>query len=158
MAVSASQVSSAASAGEPVVSIKDVTHRYGKTVALDGISLDIPSGIMVGIVGPDGVGKSTLMALIAGSKKMQQGKVTVLDGDIADVRHRRAVCPQIAYMPQGLGKNLYLELSVYDNVDFMAQTLRAIRRGASDPQLKNCSMPPDLARFPIVPPASSRAE
>ena len=66
-------------------SIKNVTHRYGKVVALDGISLEIPSGIMVGIVGPDGVGKSTLMALMAGSKKLQQGQVTVLDGDIADV-------------------------------------------------------------------------
>ena len=107
--------------GGPVVSIKDVTHRYGKVVALDDISLDIPSGLMVGIIGPDGVGKSTLLALIAGSKKMQQGKVTVLGGDIADVRHRRAVGPRIAYMPQGLGKNLYLELSVHDNVDFMAR-------------------------------------
>src|SRR3954451_23141445 len=107
--------------GAPVVSIRDVTHRYGDVVALDGISLDIPPGIMVGIVGPDGVGKSTVMALIAGSKKMQQGKVTVLGGDMSEVRHRRAVCPRIAYMPQGLGKNLYLELSVHDNVDFMAQ-------------------------------------
>ena len=106
---------------KPVVSVKDVTHRYGKALALDGISLDVPSGLMVGIIGPDGVGKSTLMALIAGSKKMQQGSVTALGGDIRDVRHRHAVCPQIAYMPQGLGKNLYLELSVYDNVDFMAQ-------------------------------------
>lgn len=104
-----------------VVSIKDVTHHYGATLALDGISLEIPRGIMVGIVGPDGVGKSTLMALIAGSKKMQQGKITVLDGDIADIRHRRIVCPRIAYMPQGLGKNLYFELSVQDNVDFMAR-------------------------------------
>src|SRR5258708_15628004 len=51
-----------------VVSIKDVTHRYGRVVALDGISLDIPSGVMVGIVGPDGVGKSTLMALVADRK------------------------------------------------------------------------------------------
>ncbi|NRD44380.1 ribosome-associated ATPase/putative transporter RbbA [Corallococcus exiguus] len=104
-----------------MVSIQDVTHRYGKTVALDGISLDVPSGIRVGIVGPDGVGKSTLMALVAGAKKMQQGRVMVLDGDIADARHRRDVGPRIAYMPQGLGKNLYLELSVYDNVDFMAR-------------------------------------
>ena len=104
-----------------VVSIKDVTHRYGSVVALDGISLDIPSGVMVGIVGPDGVGKSTLMALVAGSKRIQRGKVTVLDGDIGDARHRRAVGPRIAYMPQGLGKNLYLELSVHDNVDFMAR-------------------------------------
>jgi ribosome-dependent ATPase len=105
----------------PVVSIKNVTHRYKKVVALDGISLEIPAGIMVGIVGPDGVGKSTLMALCAGSKKMQEGTITVLDGDIADARHRRAVGPRVAYMPQGLGKNLYLELSVYDNVDFMAR-------------------------------------
>ena len=110
-----------ASGDKPVASIRDVTHSYGKAVALDHISLDIPSGIMVGIIGPDGVGKSTLMALIAGSKKLQQGEVDVLGGDMRQVRHRRNVCPQIAYMPQGLGKNLYLELSVYDNVDFMAQ-------------------------------------
>jgi ribosome-dependent ATPase len=107
--------------GKPVVTIKDVTHHYGKTIALDGICLDIPPGLMVGVVGPDGVGKSTLLALVAGSKKMQRGRIDVLGGDIADVRHRRDVCPRIAYMPQGLGKNLYLELSVYDNVDFMAQ-------------------------------------
>jgi ribosome-dependent ATPase len=112
---------SGGSTGQPVVSIRDVTHRYGSVVALDGISLDIPGGIMVGIVGPDGVGKSTLMALIAGSKKLQEGELIVLDGDIGEVRHRRSVGPRIAYMPQGLGKNLYLELSVYDNVDFMAQ-------------------------------------
>ncbi len=121
MVSSVSHVVSAASAGKPVVSIKGVTHRYGKVAALNNISLDIPRGIMVGIVGPDGVGKSTLMALVAGSKKLQQGNITVLDGNIDDVNHRRTVCPQIAYMPQGLGKNLYFELSVYDNVDFMAQ-------------------------------------
>jgi ribosome-dependent ATPase len=108
-------------ARKPVVSIKKVSHRYGKAVGLDEISLDIPTGIMVGIIGPDGVGKSTLMALLAGSKKLQQGTMTVLGGDIGSLRHRRVVCPQIAYMPQGLGKNLYLELSVRDNVDFMAQ-------------------------------------
>jgi ribosome-dependent ATPase len=76
---------------------------------------------MVGIVGPDGVGKSTLMGLVAGAKKLQEGNITVLDGSIGDVRHRRSVGPRIAYLPQGLGKNLYLELSVYDNVDFMAR-------------------------------------
>ena len=138
------------SAGKPVVSIKDVTHRYGKVVALDGISLDIPSGIMVGIIGPDGVGKSTLMALIAGSKKIQQGKVTVLDGDMADVRHRNVVCPQIAYMPQGLGKNLYLELSVHDNVDFMARLfgLSAEERSTKVKELLNAT---GLGPFPERP-------
>ena len=105
----------------PVVAIEDVTHHYGKVVALDHISVEIPAGLMVGIIGPDGVGKSTLLGLVAGSKRVQGGKLTVLGGDIASARHRRAVCPRIAYMPQGLGKNLYLELSVHDNVDFMAQ-------------------------------------
>ena len=100
----------------PVVIVEDVSHRYGKVVALDHISLEVPSGLMVGVVGPDGVGKSTLLALIAGSKKMQRGKVTVLGGDIASRAHRREACPRIAYMPQGLGKNLYLDLSVRDNV------------------------------------------
>jgi ribosome-dependent ATPase len=105
----------------PVVSIDHVTHKYGDVVALDDICLEVPTGIMVGVIGPDGVGKSTLMALVAGSKKMQRGTVTVLGGDIADARHRIDVCPRIAYMPQGLGKNLYLELSVNENVDFMAR-------------------------------------
>src|SRR5205823_1082935 len=61
----------------------------------------------------DGVGKSTLMGIIAGAKKIQSGTVHVLGGDIAGARHRNAVCPRIAYMPQGLGKNLYFELSIY---------------------------------------------
>jgi ribosome-dependent ATPase len=113
--------SAAPVSGAPVVSIKEVTHRYGGTLALDGISLDVPSGRMVGIIGPDGVGKSTLMALIAGSKQIQQGKVIALNGDMASARHRRDACPRIAYMPQGLGKNLYFELSVQENVDFMAR-------------------------------------
>jgi ribosome-dependent ATPase len=78
----------------PVVSIKDVTHRYGSVVALDGISLDIPSGRMVGIIGPDGVGKSTLMALIAGSKKMQKGTMIVPGWG-----HRR--CPASARCARG---------------------------------------------------------
>src|SRR5215467_7919646 len=105
----------------PVAVVQGVTHRYGKTLALDGISLEVPSGLMVGVIGPDGVGKSTLLGLLAGSKKLQSGTMRVLEGDIADRKHRHDVCPRIAYMPQGLGKNLYFELSVHDNVDFMAQ-------------------------------------
>ena len=145
-----SRESPAAAVGAPVVSIKDVTHRYGATLALDGFSLDIPSGRMVGVIGPDGVGKSTLLALVAGSKKMQQGKVIVLGGDIADAAHRRDACPRIAYMPQGLGKNLYFELSVRENVDFMARLfgLSAAERPARIKQLLDAT---GLGPFPERP-------
>jgi ribosome-dependent ATPase len=135
---------------KPVASIRDVTHRYGKVLALDRISLDIPSGIMVGVIGPDGVGKSTLLALIAGSKKIQEGQVNALDGDMRQIRHRRAVCPRIAYMPQGLGKNLYLELSVHDNVDFMAQ-LFGLSPSERPPRIKELLDATGLGAFPNRP-------
>ena len=67
----------------PVASLVGVGLRYGKTVALDGITLDIPAGRMVGLLGPDGVGKSSLLALLAGARKVQSGRVEVLGGDMA---------------------------------------------------------------------------
>jgi ribosome-dependent ATPase len=106
---------------EPVVRLSKVGLRYGKTVALDGIDLDIPAGRMVGFIGPDGVGKSSLFSLVAGDRAVQAGRIDVLAGDIADANHRIAVCPRIAYMPQGLGKNLYFTLSVFENIDFFGR-------------------------------------
>ena len=76
---------------------------------------------MVGLIGPDGVGKSSLLSLISGARVIEQGGVMVLGGDMRDPKHRRDVCPRIAWMPQGLGKNLYHTLSVYENVDFFAR-------------------------------------
>lgn len=110
-----------AAAGTPVVSLAGVGLSYGKTRALDAVSLDLPAGCMVGLIGPDGVGKSSLLSLVAGARAIQAGSVTVLGGDMADGLHRRAACPRIAYMPQGLGKNLYPTLSVFENVDFFGR-------------------------------------
>ncbi|MGN5594350.1 ribosome-associated ATPase/putative transporter RbbA [Stutzerimonas nitrititolerans] len=104
-----------------VVRVSELTLRYGATCALDDVSLEIPANRMVGLIGPDGVGKSSLLALIAGARRIQQGQVRVLDGDMADKRHRRRVCPRIAYMPQGLGKNLYPTLTVFENLDFFGR-------------------------------------
>ncbi|MFG0265321.1 MAG: ribosome-associated ATPase/putative transporter RbbA [Rhodopirellula sp. JB055] len=101
--------------------INSLTHRYGDTVAIDDVSLTLPAGKMVGLIGPDGVGKSTLMGLIAGAKHIQTGQVEVLGGSMSDSDHRRAVCPRVAYMPQGLGKNLYAELSVSENLHFFGR-------------------------------------
>nr|WP_039997308.1 MULTISPECIES: ribosome-associated ATPase/putative transporter RbbA [Sphingomonadaceae] len=101
--------------------LSGVSLDYGKTRALDGIELEIPAGRMVALIGPDGVGKSTLFSLIAGARAIQQGNIEVLGGDMADRTHREAVCPRIAYMPQGLGKNLYPTLSVDENLEFFAR-------------------------------------
>ena len=103
------------------VSIQNLFHRYGKTLALDDVSLDIPKGATVGLIGPDGVGKSTLLSLMAGVKVIQDGRVEVLGGDMADKDVRRDLSHRIAFMPQGLGRNLYPTLSVYENIDFHAR-------------------------------------
>ena len=103
------------------VSIQNLSHRYGKALALDDVSLDIPKGATVGLIGPDGVGKSTLLSLMAGVKVIQDGRVEVLGGDMADKDVRRDLSHRIAFMPQGLGRNLYPTLSVYENIDFHAR-------------------------------------
>ncbi len=87
----------------PVAQLAGVSQHYGKTVALNNITLDIPARCMVGLIGPDGVGKSM-----------------VLGGDMRDPKHRRDVCPRIAGCRRA-GQNLYHTLSVYENVDFFAR-------------------------------------
>ncbi|HMK70720.1 MAG TPA: ATP-binding cassette domain-containing protein, partial [Xanthobacteraceae bacterium] len=105
----------------PVARLESVTQRYGRVAALDDVTVTLPAGRMVGLIGPDGVGKSTLLSIIAGSRQLQSGRVVVLDGDMTDAAHRAAVCPRIAYMPQGLGKNLYPDLSIRENIKFFAR-------------------------------------
>ena len=103
------------------LTISHLTHRYGKTLALDDLSLTLPRGLTVGLIGPDGVGKSTLLALIAGVRRIQSGALHVLGGDMRKPADRQALSHRIAYMPQGLGRNLYPTLSVYENIDFHAR-------------------------------------
>ena len=122
-----------------VISLAGVTHRYGKKVALDGVDLVVPAGCMAGVIGPDGVGKSTLLALAAGVTRLQQGNIHVLDGDMSDAHQRRLVGARIAYMPQGLGRNLYPTLSVAENLDFFGRLFamdRNERREHTDELLK----------------------
>ncbi|HEY1380067.1 MAG TPA: ribosome-associated ATPase/putative transporter RbbA [Gemmataceae bacterium] len=108
--------------------LTDVGLRYGKTRALDAVSLDLPAGCMVGLIGPDGVGKSSLLSLVAGARRVQTGRVEVLGGAMTDAGFRRAVSPRIAYMAQGLGKNLYPTLSIFENVDFFGRLFGHGRR------------------------------
>ena len=133
----------------PAVRLHDVQLRYGATRALDGVTLDIPAGCMAGFIGPDGVGKSSLLALVAGARVVQQGRIDVLGGDMAQAAHRRRVCPRIAYMPQGLGKNLYPTLSVEENLQFFARLFghgAAERRRRIDALTQRTGLAPFLAR------------
>jgi ribosome-dependent ATPase len=106
---------------DPVVRLRGVRLRYRKVEALAGIDQELPSACLVGLIGPDGVGKSSLLSLIAGARKVQDGSVEVLGGDMRERSHRNQVCPRIAYMPQGLGRNLYPTLSVEENLQFFAR-------------------------------------
>jgi ribosome-dependent ATPase len=135
---------------EPVALVRAVSHVYGKTRALDAIDIEIPAGCMVGLIGPDGVGKSTLMGLLAGSKRIQSGDVRVLGGDMRDTAHREGVCPRIAFMPQGLGKNLYFELSVFENIDFFAR-LFGVSDAEREPRITSLLNATGLGPFPDRP-------
>lgn len=106
---------------DAVAALSGVTLRYGKRTALEELTLDIPARRMVGLIGPDGVGKSSLLALIAGARRIQSGQIQVLGADMASATQRRVTGPRIAYMPQGLGRNLYPTLSVRENLEFFAR-------------------------------------
>ncbi|MCA0400006.1 MAG: ribosome-associated ATPase/putative transporter RbbA [Proteobacteria bacterium] len=106
--------------GAIAVRLAGITHRYGVIAALDDAALAFPAGSDTAIIGPDGVGKSTLLALIAGARKIQSGAIEVLGADMKSATQRTRAAPRIAFMPQGLGRNLYPSLSVAENINFFA--------------------------------------
>ena len=105
----------------PILTISHLTHRYGKTVAVDNVSFSLNQGVTVALVGSDGVGKSTLLSLIAGTKKIQTGKIEVFGQIPKNQADRNQLADKIAFMPQGLGRNLYPTLTVLENIDFAAR-------------------------------------
>ncbi|WP_081299735.1 ribosome-associated ATPase/putative transporter RbbA [Gilliamella sp. wkB112] len=134
---------------DAVVKISNVTLHYKKNCALNDINLNFPPRCMIGLIGPDGVGKSSLLSLIAGAHVIQEGLVYVLDGDMKDKTHRKSVCTRIAYMPQGLGKNLYPTLSVEENLQFFARLFgnnAAERRRRIDELTRSTGLYPFLSR------------
>ena len=134
----------------PVVEFEHLSLHYGKVLALDDVSLALPARKLIGLIGPDGVGKSTLLSLITGAHAMQKGgTLTVLGGDMRDADHRENICPKVAYMPQGLGKNLYFTLTVEENLQFFARLFghnAAERRRRIDRLTKSTGLYPFLNR------------
>jgi ABC-type cobalamin/Fe3+-siderophores transport system ATPase subunit len=79
----------------PAARLDAVTLRYGKVLALNDVTLVLPAGGIVGLIGRDGAGKSSVLSLIAGARRIQTGAVQVLGGDMASVRFRTKLCPRV---------------------------------------------------------------
>ncbi|WLH35456.1 ribosome-associated ATPase/putative transporter RbbA [Pseudomonas sp. FP2196] len=128
------------------VQANGIAHRYGKQQALSEITFSLPAGTRCGLIGPDGAGKSSLLGLIAGVKGLQQGQLDVLGGPIEQRRHRDTLYARIAFMPQGLGGNLYPELSIRENIQFFA-TLFGLSKADSEQRMHNLLLATDLLKF-----------
>ena len=112
--------SAAAQHVDPVVQVTGFGKRYKKHVAVDGVSLEIRKGEIYGLIGPDGSGKSSLMKAIAGVLTYDEGTVEVFGTIVDSERAAERVKQRIGFLPQGLGLNLYPDLSVEENIDFFA--------------------------------------
>ncbi len=112
---------------DPALELNSVTKRFhtkGRTVhALDGVSIAARRGIVTGLIGPDGAGKTTLMRLVAGLLTPDQGTISVLGIDAVSQPQR--VQSIVGYMPQRFG--LYEDLSVKENLDLYAD-LHAVQQ------------------------------
>lgn len=105
----------------PAIRVEGFTKRYGKRVAADGLSLTVQAGEIYGLVGADGAGKSSLMKAVAGVLAFDAGTVEVFGTRVDSERSAEQVKRRIGFLPQGLGLNLYPDLSIEENVDFFGR-------------------------------------
>ncbi|MCP9442688.1 MAG: ATP-binding cassette domain-containing protein [Nitrospira sp.] len=115
----------------PVVRVAGFRKRYKKHVAVDGIDLTVNKGEIYGLIGPDGAGKSSLMKAVAGVLTYDEGVVEVFGITVDSEQAAERIKSRIGFLPQGLGLNLYPELSVEENIDFFAD-LHAVPRDMLD--------------------------
>lgn len=104
-----------------IVRVSGFVKRYKKHEAVQGVDLEVRKGDIYGLIGPDGAGKSSLMKAIAGVLSYEAGEVEVFGVRVDSERAAEQVKQRIGFLPQGLGLNLYPELSVEENIDFFAR-------------------------------------
>ena len=107
-----------------VIEVKNVTKKYGKSVAVEDISFSINDGEIVGLLGPNGAGKSTTMNILTGYIEQTSGEVTI-EGYNTLKKPRKAK-KQIGYMPEGVP--LYTDLTVKEFVTYMAELKQVNRK------------------------------
>lgn len=97
-------------AGHDIFRLSDVTVTYGRRIALDGVTTQIPCGALVALVGPNGAGKSTLLRSLLGWLPLSRGEIRLGD------EHPRHLHPRLAYLPQRLEIDWDFPISVREVV------------------------------------------
>ena len=106
-----------------VIEVKNVTKKYGSTIAVDNISFDVKDGEVVGFLGPNGAGKSTTMNMITGFIEPSAGQIIINGNDIS--KKPRKAKKDIGYMPENIP--LYYELTTKEFITYMAE-LKLVKR------------------------------
>ena len=117
---------------QPLVRVTALEKQYRKHKAVQGIDLSIRQGEIYGLIGPDGAGKSSVMKVIAGVLSYEAGVVEVFGVKVDSEPAAEKIKHRLGFLPQGLGLNLYPELSVEENVDFFARLRLVPERDLAD--------------------------
>ena len=110
-----------------IINITGFCKSYKKKLAVNNVDLSVQRGEIYGLIGPDGAGKSSLMKAIAGVLSFEKGSLEVLGVNVDSEASAEKIKGRLGFMPQGLGLNLYGDLSIEENIDFFAQ-LRQVSR------------------------------
>jgi len=103
-----------------MIEVHKLCKRYKKIEAIKSVSLSVKPGEIYGLIGPDGSGKSSLMKIIAGVLSYESGQLKVFGQSVDSEATAEIIKAKIGFMPQGLGLNLYPELSIDENINFFA--------------------------------------
>ena len=114
-----------------ILEIRDLQVHYGGIEAVRGISLDVPEGEIVTLIGANGAGKSSTLRAIAGLVKPSAGKISFLDEDITGMDSSMIVSKGITLVPEG--RRIFPDMTVLENLKIGAYLRRhAVRRRAAD--------------------------
>ncbi|GAQ95707.1 ABC-2 type transport system ATP-binding protein [Thermodesulfovibrio aggregans] len=100
----------------PVIKVESLCKSYKKIKAVNQVSFSVNKGEVFGLIGPDGAGKTSIIQILAGVLKADEGKAFINDIDVTKNPEKAKAI--IGYMPQGLGLNLYDSLSIEENIEF----------------------------------------